>query len=806
MAYEYTTQGYTVNDSGRRLVVDPVTRIEGHLRCEVNINDDNVITNAVSCGTMFRGLEIIVKDRDPRDIWAFVERICGVCTGTHALASVHAIEDALKIDIPDNANIIRNLMQLALWYHDHLVHFYQLGGLDWIDVVSASKADPKETSRLAQSLSPWPQSSPGYFASVKEKLVRIISTGQLGIFKNGYWGHPGYKFPPEANLMLVAHYIEALDFQKDVVQIHTVFGGKNPHPNWLVGGVPLALNINGKGGADVINMERLELVLSIIKRCREFSAQVLVPDSIALAKFYPEWLHLGTGLSNQSLLAYGAFPSIANDYSQKSLLIPGGAIINGNFNEVLPVDLSDEDQIREEVGRSWYTYPKGVTSLHPYQGETVPHFELGPATKGSRTDIKQLDENAPYSWIKTPRWRGNMMEVGPLARTLIAYQLKQPDIVARVDDLCARIGAPVTSLQSTMGRILTRAQEAHWAADTMQVFFDKLITNLKNGDSTAVFTNKWDPDTWPQEARGVGFTEAPRGALGHWTVIKNKKVDVYQCVVPTTWNAAPRSDGGQLGPYEAALLGTKMDVPKQPLEILRTLHSFDPCLACATHVLGPDGSELLTVHMDSGERHERTYSGRETHLCLPAADPHLALEHGALVSRAYPYGVHHRQAVAFAGRRPDLSLLHGLYPHGPLHRRIHHHHRPALAHHLRVLRQQILQTGFHHSVLEKKLVAGPAVGLPLVPVSRQDPARAHRAQSAGPARHDDLHQPAHHHDPDGLRHVRPIVRLGHPPAIPSGGGLHLLDRRQRAGSAQLPPLGYAVPHVLHHHSLVYGHP
>ena len=265
--------------------------------------------------------------------------------------------------------------------------------------------------------------------------------------------------------MLVAHYIEALDFQKDVVQIHTVFGGKNPHPNWLVGGVPLALNINGKGGADVINMERLELVLSIIKRCREFSAQVLVPDSIALAKFYPEWLHLGTGLSNQSLLAYGAFPSIANDYSQKSLLIPGGAIINGNFNEVLPVDLSDEDQIREEVGRSWYTYPKGVTSLHPYQGETVPHFELGPATKGSRTDIKQLDENAPYSWIKTPRWRGNMMEVGPLARTLIAYQLKQPDIVARVDDLCARIGAPVTSLQSTMGRILTRAQEAHWAAD-----------------------------------------------------------------------------------------------------------------------------------------------------------------------------------------------------------------------------------------------------------------------------------------------------------------------------------------------------
>lgn len=321
MAYEYTTQGYTVNDSGRRLVVDPVTRIEGHLRCEVNINDDNVITNAVSCGTMFRGLEIIVKDRDPRDIWAFVERICGVCTGTHALASVHAIEDALKIDIPDNANIIRNLMQLALWYHDHLCTSTSSAGLDWIDVVSASKADPKETSRLAQSLSPWPQSSPGYFASVKEKLVRIISTGQLGIFKNGYWGHPGYKFPPEANLMLVAHYIEALDFQKDVVQIHTVFAGKNPHPNWLVGGVPLALNINGKGGADVINMERLELVLSIIKRCRDSRRRCSSPT----ASPSPSSIRSGCTSARASPTSrcwLWCVPSIANDYSQKSRFIP----------------------------------------------------------------------------------------------------------------------------------------------------------------------------------------------------------------------------------------------------------------------------------------------------------------------------------------------------------------------------------------------------------------------------------------------------------------------------------------------------
>ncbi len=598
MAYEYTTQGYTVKDTGRRVVIDPVTRIEGHLRCEVNIDDHNVITNAVSCGTMFRGLEIIVKNRDPRDVWAFAERICGVCTGTHALASVQAVEDALGIDIPDNANCIRNLMQLALWYHDHLVHFYQLGGLDWIDVLSAAKGDPVETSHLAQSLSPWPKSSPGYFAGVRDKLVRLAESGHLGIFKNGYWGHPDYRLSPEANLMLVAHYIEALDFQRDVVKIHTVFGGKNPHPNWLVGGVPLALNVDAKGGADVINLERLELVQRIITRSREFARQVLLPDAVALGKFYPQWFHIGAGLSDKGVLAYGAFPAIANDYSNKSLLMPRGAVIDGNFNEVHPVDLSAPDEIREEVGYAWYEYENGATSLHPYDGETIPHFVLGPGTKGTSTNIRQLDERAPYSWIKTPRWKGHMMEVGPLARTLVAYALKDPETVEDVDILRSRLDIPVSALCSTMGRILSRTREAAWAADKMQFFLDKLIANTKNGDTATSFTDKWDPYSWPAEARGIGFTEAPRGALGHWLTIRDRKVEHYQCVVPTTWNAAPRSDDGQLGPYEAALMGTRMAVPNQPLEILRTLHSFDPCLACATHILGPDGSELLTVHLD----------------------------------------------------------------------------------------------------------------------------------------------------------------------------------------------------------------
>ena len=598
MTYEYTTQGYTVSNAGRRVVVDPITRIEGHLRCEVNLNEENVITNAVSSGTIFRGIEIILKDRDPRDAWAFTERICGVCTGTHALASIQAVENALGINIPDNANIIRNLMQLCLWYHDHLVHLYHLAGLDWVDVVSASKGDPKETSVLAQSLSPWPNSSPGYFADVKNKLVKVIQSGQLGIFKNGYWGHPAYKLSPEANLMVVAHYLEALDFQKDAVKIHTVFGGKNPHPNWLVGGVPCSLDLNGYGGADVINNERLQLVQRVITRCRQFAHEVVIPDTIALGLFYKDWLNIGGGLSKQSILSYGAFPAIANDYSEQSLLIPPGAIINGNFNEVYPVNLTDPKEIQEVVGRSWYSYPAGVTGLHPFDGITDPHFVLGPATKGTTTDIKELDENAPYSWLKTPLWRGHQMEVGPLARVLVSYARKQDETVDMVDRFCAAINAPVSALQSTLGRIAARSLETAWSADKMQFFFDKLVQNLKNGVTSTANTEKWQPETWPQSAKGVGFVEAPRGALGHWVCIKDKKVERYQCVVPTTWNAAPRGPKGELSAYEASLMNTHMDIPDQPLEILRTIHSFDPCLACSTHIMGPDGSEMLRVRVD----------------------------------------------------------------------------------------------------------------------------------------------------------------------------------------------------------------
>ncbi|MFO0584655.1 MAG: nickel-dependent hydrogenase large subunit [Anaeromyxobacter sp.] len=592
MAYE--TQGFKIDDSGKRVVVDPVCRIEGHLRVEVNVDEKNVIRNAVSSGTMWRGLEVILKGRDPRDAWAFTERICGVCTGTHALTSVRAVEDALGITVPENANSIRNIMQLNLQVHDHLVHFYHLHALDWVDVVSALKADPKATSELAQKISDWPMSSPGYFRELKTRLQKFVESGQLGPFSNAYWGNAAYKLPPEANLMAVAHYLEALDFQKEIVKIHTIFGGKNPHPNWLVGGVPCAINLDGVGAVGAVNMERLNLVQSIIDRTSEFIDKVYIPDILAIGGFYKDWLH-GGGLSSKSVMSYGDIPDHANDFSEKNLMLPRGAIINGDLSKVHEVDLRDPEQIQEFVVHSWFKYPDETKGLHPWDGVTDHNFTLGPKTKGSRTRIEALDEGGKYSFIKAPRWRGNAMEVGPLARWIIGYVQKKPEFKEPVDAVLSALGAPLPALFSTLGRTAARALEAQWAARKQRYFFDKLMANLKAGDTATANTEKWDPSRWPKEAKGVGFTEAPRGSLGHWVKVKDGKIDNYQCVVPTTWNGSPRDPKGQIGAFEASLMNTPVVNAEQPVEILRTIHSFDPCLACSTHVMGPQGEELTRV-------------------------------------------------------------------------------------------------------------------------------------------------------------------------------------------------------------------
>ncbi len=591
----YQTQGFTLDNSGKRIVVDPITRIEGHLRIEVNVDKDNVIRNAVSTGTMWRGLEVILKGRDPRDAWAFTERICGVCTGVHALASVRAVEDAIGIQIPKNANIIRNLMHATLYAQDHLVHFYHLHALDWVDVVSALKADPKKTSEIQQSISNHPNSSPGYFREVQNRLKKFVESGQLGIFANAYWGHPAYKLPPEVNLLATTHYLEALDFQKDIVKIQTIFGGKNPHPNWLVGGVPSPLNVDGTGAVGANNMALLNFVGDICDRTAVFVDQVYIPDLLAIAGFYKDWAKWGGGLSNQNVMAYGEFPEIANDYSDASLGLPSGVIIGGDMKNVQEVDVKDPAQVQEWVTHAWYKYADESKGLHPFDGVTDASFAIGPNTKGTRTDIKEIDESAKYSWVKSPRWKGHAVEVGPLARYLVAYARGREDIKEQVDSTLKTLDVPITALFSTLGRTAARGLECQWAAHRMKKYYNDLIANIKAGDLATANTEKWEPSSWPTECKGAGRCEAPRGALGHWIKIKNTRIDLYQAVVPTTWNAGPRDAKGQIGPYEAALLNTPMAKPEQPVEILRTIHSFDPCLACASHVISPEGEELVSV-------------------------------------------------------------------------------------------------------------------------------------------------------------------------------------------------------------------
>ncbi|ACF15111.1 nickel-dependent hydrogenase large subunit [Chloroherpeton thalassium ATCC 35110] len=568
----------------KRIAVDPIPRIEGHLRIEAVLDDKNQIQEAFSSGTMWRGLEIILQGRDPRDAWAFTERICGVCTTVHALASVRCVEDALGIQIPPNARIIRNLMNATQQTQDHLVHFYHLHALDWVDVVSALKADPGETSRIAQSISNWPKSSVGYFKDLQTRLVKFVESGQLGIFSNAYWGHSAYKLPPEVNLIGVAHYLEALEFQKEIVKIHTIFGGKNPHPNYVVGGMACAIDPNKD---TAINIERLNLVKKIIDDTITFIDQVYIPDLIAIAGFYKGWLY-GGGLGNY--LAYGDFPETTID-DTASLLWPRGAILNKDLSTVYDdVDPKDLAQITEEVSHSWYTYANGdEKGLHPWQGETKPKFT------GPQPPYEFLNTDHKYSWLKTPRWKDHPMEVGPLARVLIQYAKKDSMIVDTVNYVLNTLNVGPEALFSTLGRTAARGIEAKQTAGFMLHFYNQLIENVKNGDYRTFNSELWTPERWPQDCKGFGYTEAPRGALGHWIHIKDQKIADYQIVVPSTWNASPRDNKGRSGAYEAALKGTPMADPEKPLEILRTVHSFDPCLACASHLYDMNGNEITTV-------------------------------------------------------------------------------------------------------------------------------------------------------------------------------------------------------------------
>lgn len=568
-----------------RLVVDPVTRIEGHLRIEAQMEGGR-IADAWSAGTMFRGIELILQDRDPREAWIWAQRICGVCTMVHALASVRAVEDALNIDVPDNARIVRNLIAGAQMVQDHVIHFYHLHALDWVDVVSALKADPAKTSSLAQSISDYEKSSASYFRGIQNRVKGVAESGQLSLFASGYWGHPAYTLPPEVNLLAVAHYLEALSWQKDFIRIHAALGGKNPHPqSFLVGGMTTSMDPNEPYA--VINPNTITLLRDLVKQAHRFVRQVYIPDVLAIAPLYKEWFSRGEGLGN--FLSYGDYSS-GNEKDPSTFLFPRGIVMNRDISKVLPVDAG---KVTEFVNHSWYEYANGnKEGKHPSQGETNPKYS------GPKPPYTQLDVENKYSWLKAPRYDGKPMEVGPLARMVVGYASGQKEIKELVDGTLKALNAQPTVLFSTLGRIAARALESELMARHLETWVEELASNLAHGKVEIFNPVRWDPDTWPASAAGYGWHEAPRGSLGHWVEIKGKAIKNYQAVVPTTWNAGPRDAQGVRGAYEASLLNTPVADPARPLEILRTIHSFDPCIACAVHVIDAKGTKHTLPAVD----------------------------------------------------------------------------------------------------------------------------------------------------------------------------------------------------------------
>jgi Ni,Fe-hydrogenase I large subunit len=573
-----------------RIAIDPVTRIEGHLRIEAEVNGGSV-TDAWSACTMWRGIEIILRNRDPRDAWYITQRLCGVCTTVHAACSVRAVENTLGIQIPLNAIHMRNLIAAAQYIQDHVIHFYHLHALDWVDITSALEADPADTAKLAQSISDWPKSSATYFTSIQERLQGFVDSGQLGLFANAFWGHPAYKLPPEANLMAVAHYLEALEWQRDMIRIHAVLGSKNPHlQTYLVGGMALPIDPNSQAA---LNAERLALLKKLFTEALQFVEQVYIPDLLAIAGFYKEWAEYGGG--HRNYLTYGDFPLGVGDASTQPdlLFFPRGIILDGDLKTIHPVD---QEMVAEYVTHSWYSYSNGdKNALHPWDGETTANY-TGPQPP---YEFLNTDEGDKYSWLKSPRYDDQPMEVGPLARVLVAYASPEAptheSIKEKVDAVLAQLEVEASALFSTLGRVAARGIETWVLAEQALTWLDDLIANIRAGDLRIHNGVRWDPSTWPAEAQGFGLSDAPRGALGHWVRIKDGKIENYQCVVPSTWNAGPRDTNGVTGPYEAALIGTPIADPEQPLEILRTVHSFDPCMACAAHIVDPSGREIISV-------------------------------------------------------------------------------------------------------------------------------------------------------------------------------------------------------------------
>jgi Ni,Fe-hydrogenase I large subunit len=490
---------------------------------------------------------------------------------------VRAVEDALGIQIPNNARILRNIIEGIQYVQDHVIHFYHLHALDWVDITGVLEADPAATSELAQSISDWPKSSTDYFQGVKDRIAAYVNSGQLGPFANAYWGHPAYKLPPEANLMAVAHYLEALDWQRDVIRAHAILGAKNPHlQTYLVGGMSTAIDPESQYA---LNADKLAMLYSLFARAKEFVDKVYLPDVLAVAPFYLEWAGIGGGLGN--FMAYGDWPD-----ANGNLWLPQGIILNQDLSTVHPLD---QREITEYVSHSWYEYDDESKGLHPWDGQTRPKYT------GPQPPYEFLNTDGKYTWMKAPRMADEPMEVGPLARMLVAYASGHERVQAVVNSVLETLGVGPEVLFSTLGRTAARCVETVVVAERLAGWTDELAESMANGDFEIHEWSAWDPENWPAEAKGWGFSEAPRGALGHWVHIKDQKIFNYQAVVPSTWNSSPRDPQGKLGAYEAALIGTPVADPEQPLEVLRTIHSFDPCMACGVHVLDAQGREITQV-------------------------------------------------------------------------------------------------------------------------------------------------------------------------------------------------------------------
>ena len=563
-----------------RITIDPITRIEGHLRIDCEVEDGKV-TNAWASGQMWRGIELILQGRDPREAWLFAQRICGVCTTVHAIVSVRAVENALDMEIPLNAQYIRNLIMAAHGVHDHIVHFYHLAGLDWVDIVSALKADPAATAKLGQSLSNYRGNSVQEIKAMQDKLAAFVGTGQLGVFASGYWGHPAMKLPPEVNLLAAVHYLQALEYQRGANKIVSILGSKTPHiQNLAVGGIANPINPESQS---TLTIERLYAVKAEIDKLGEFINEVLLTDVGAVGALYADWTRYGKGITN-----YLSVPDMPLDTKSTQFELPGGYIDNGDIAGFKPINnFQDEffrDGVKEGVKHAWYEYQGGDQARHPWDGQTHPKY----------TDFQ---DDGKYSWVKSPTFYDKRAQVGPLSHVLAMYAAgheptkRHTERLLSVASQVAGTEIPIDALHSTIGRTAARAVRAAVLYESLQNQWQLLMDNIAKGDF-----DTYNRPVFPKgEVRGFGIHEAPRGTLSHWTVIESGKIKNYQAVVPTTWNAGPRDDSGQIGPYEASLLDNPVADPEAPLEVLRTVHSFDPCLACAIHMVDDKRRPIMRV-------------------------------------------------------------------------------------------------------------------------------------------------------------------------------------------------------------------